>query len=194
MIATRAKSFLGVFLSSLLLAACKTVAPNSPMPIGVDVPPPAAYETLCAKSPKECMLPMTPETEDVLQQANKVVQSIVVPTEETEGDVWQILSRVGAGDCEDFALTLRKALRQSLPEFGAAFRMATAFTELDQYHAVLTVETTEGTLVCDIRFAACQPWQRLPYTWHLREVAGQRHWEDIGSHETQAKLAAASIR
>lgn len=176
----------------LVMSACKTIAPETSMPTGSQTPPPAAYQELCNKDPEACLLPLTGDFEASLQAAHRAIKATVIPTEE-EADEWSILEDVSAGDCEDFALTLRQALRQSFPEYGAAFLLATAFTEQDDYHAVLTVETSKGTMVCDIRFAACLHWSSLRYSWHLREVAGQRHWEDIGSHETRARLATASI-
>lgn len=138
------------------------------------------------------MLPVTPETTATLKELHETVKKLIIPTEE-QGDLWMTVSEPTAGDCEDFALTLRKLLRERMPEYAGAFLMATAYTEVAQYHAVLTIETAAGTLVCDIRYAACDTWDRFPYEWHLREVAGQRHWEDIGNHEILAELRSASI-
>lgn len=187
-----ARNILTAFILLISTAACKTLMPESVMPSGVAVPAPSAFEDLCKRTPEECMLPMTQETATILKELHEEVKALVIPTEE-QGDLWQTISAPSAGDCEDFALTLRKLLRERLPEFGGAFLMATAYTELAQYHAVLTIETSSGTMVCDIRYAECAPWKAFPYEWHLREVAGQRHWEDIGNHEILAELRSASI-
>lgn len=174
------------------LAACKTIMPETSMPEGVAVPPPTAFKDMCERTPSECVLPLTQNTSAVLRTMHQKAKGMVIPTEE-EGDLWQTVSVRSAGDCEDFALTLRKYLRETMPEYAGAFLMATAYTELGQYHAVLTIETSSGTLVCDIRFPQCSSWETFPYEWHLREVAGQRHWEDIGNHEILAELYSASI-
>ncbi len=192
----KAFSFKKLVVSCLLLgtlAACQTLTPETSMPVGVAVPPPTAFRDLCARAPEECVLPLTRETQEILAASHYMVKDLVIPTEE-EGDYWQTLSERSTGDCEDFALTLRKYLRESMPEYGGAFLLATAYTEMGQYHAVLTIETEKGTLVCDIRFPQCAPWESFSYEWHLREVAGQRHWEDIGNHKILAELRSASVK
>ena len=48
--------------------------------------------------------------------------------------------------------------------------MATAYIEGGtQYHAVLTVETLQGTLVCDILKPECADWRSFNYKFDLRE-------------------------
>lgn len=190
------KFFNKIMTASLFLAglsACQTIAPETSMPAGVAVPPPSAYVAMCSKTPADCVLPFNEKTEKVITSLHNSVQNLIIPTEE-QGDLWQTVSVRSAGDCEDFALTLRKYLRETLPEFGGAFLIATAFTEIDQYHAVLTIETSSGTLVCDIRFPQCAPWNSFPYEWHLREVAGQHNWENIGDHQVIAGLMSASLK
>ena len=50
------------------------------------------------------------------------------------------------GDCDDYAVTkLARLMRAGLPR--PALRLAVYRLPSQQYHAVLTVETTEGTLV-----------------------------------------------
>ncbi len=193
MTATFAKNIFTAFILVTSLAACKTLAPDISMPAGVAVPAPTAFQDLCARAPEECILPLNEQTRGLLTDLMLEVHSLVIPTAE-DGDLWQTVSTPSAGDCEDFALTLRKKLREHLPQYGGAFLMATAYTEQAQYHAVLTIETTSGTIVCDIRYKRCGRWDYFPYEWHLREVAGQRHWEDIGNHQALAEMRAASIR
>lgn len=169
------------------LSACQTIGSASmPLPSGFSTAPPPGYAALCRRDPSECALPLTKENNQLLEDMHFVSKDLVVPTwEEEGGDYWQSLSERGPGDCEDFALTLRRKLRQVLPDYAGAFRLATVYTETMQYHAILTIETTQGTVVCDIRFPQCAAWETFPYKWHLREVAGQTEWEDISYTSTR---------
>lgn len=141
------------------------------------------------------MLPFTPEMRKTISALHNTTKDLITPVNETV-DFWRTISEPGQGDCEDFALTLRKLLRETLPEYAGAFRLATVYTETAQYHAVLTIETSAGTVVCDVRFPQCAAWESFPYTWHLREVVGQENWQSLSDKETLAelyKLYTASI-
>ena len=192
MIAKHVKNFLTIGILTAALSACQTSELQTAMPSGTVSPAPQGYKSLCARTPSECVLPLDRDTRKELISLHNMVKDLIIPTPE-QGDFWQSVSTRSAGDCEDFALTLRKYLREALPEYGAAFLLATAYTENAQYHAVLTIETSSGTLVCDVRFPQCARWDNLPYDWHLREVAGQSNWEDIGDHKILANIRAASI-
>jgi len=164
-----------------LVAACMGTGaptPSSSMPAGRPSPAPAAYLEFCKRSPSECAVPYSTTFSRNVQQAHNHTKTLFVPTVE-EGDYWQILETLSEGDCEDFALTLRAALRKRFPGYEAAFRIATAYTESNDYHAVLSVETSQGTLICDNRFPDCASWESFPYRWKLREVSGNRHWESL---------------
>ncbi|MBO6504004.1 MAG: transglutaminase-like cysteine peptidase [Kordiimonadaceae bacterium] len=163
------------------------------MPKGTIANPHQGFVELCAREPEQCVVPLTKETREDLINLHQKTRDLIVPTIE-EGDSWTTLSQVGPGDCEDFALTLRSLLRQHMPEYAGAFRIATAFTEQFQYHAVITLETDEGTLVCDIRYPKCGTWDAFPYEWHLREIVGNANWENIGDEKALADARAASIQ
>lgn len=180
---------LGLLTASL--TACKTLNVQSAMPEGTMVPPPRGYIALCERSPSECVLPLDNISMKAIVLLHNKAKDLIIPTTE-QGDYWKSVSIRSEGDCEDFALTLRKLLRERLPDYSAAFSLATAYTEDTQYHAVLTVETSAGTVVCDIRFPQCAPWESFPYDWHLREVPGQEHWEDIGDRAVLASIWAAN--
>lgn len=184
------KPFLIATFFLLALSACETVLPAStPLPVGTPAIPPRAYNELCERAPAECMLPMTKGMQKMVSELHLKAKSIVIPTMEVGPvDYWQILSAPGPGDCEDFALTLRQYLREVLPGYAGAFRLATAFTETNQYHAILTIETTAGTVVCDIRFPQCDAWEQFPYEWHLREVVGSAMWQNISPVGQQLAL------
>lgn len=187
------KNLLCTFLFLTSLAACKTLDPTTSMPKGTEALPHKGFVELCARQPEECIMPMTQDTKTHLTALHQQTRELVIPTEE-QGDLWQPVSSLGPGDCEDFALTLRRFLRNSMPEYAGAFRLATAYTEDFQYHAVITLETSSGTYVCDIRFPQCSSWEAFPYEWHLREKVGQKTWENIGDKTALANARAASIR
>ena len=127
-----------------------------------------------------------------LQHEHNHTKTLFIPTVE-EGDYWQMLDSPSKGDCGDFALTLRAALRRKFPGFEGAFRIATAHTETNSYHAVLSIETDQGTIVCDNRFPQCASWDSFPYRWKLREVSGSFEWENLASAAKLKQQATAGI-
>ncbi len=193
MIAIHLKNILTISVLTIALSACQTIDLQTAMPDGRTTPPPSGYKAMCAREPAECVLPMDRATSKELLSLHNMVKDLIIPTPE-QGDFWQSVSTRSEGDCEDFALTLRKYLREAMPEYGAAFLLATAYTETAQYHAVLTIETASGTLVCDVRFPQCAPWESFPYDWHLREVAGQSNWENIGDDRVIAGIMVANLQ
>lgn len=99
-------------------------------------------------------------------------------------DRWEIAGPAG-GDCEDKALFARDALiRQGWPP--ASLRLALAWTEADEYHAVLTIDVEQhgapATYVIDSRFAWVLGWDALSrygYRWDRRQSAQGRGWIHI---------------
>ncbi|MCJ9429533.1 transglutaminase-like cysteine peptidase [Kordiimonas marina] len=163
------------------------------MPHGTTVPAPQQFEIYCEKNPADCAIPSTPAINKAIARADRDVHKMIKPTEE-KVDVWTALSKAGAGDCEDFALTLRKRLRENFPAYAGAFRIATAYTETGEYHAVLSIETSGGTIVCDIRYQSCAPWQNFPYQWRLREIPGSRKWQEMGPYRMTPEEKAAKAK
>ena len=167
-----------------------TQAPSSAMPAGQQSKAPKAYLDFCKRAPAECAVPYSDDFGEAVQNTHHHTKTLFIPASE-EGDYWKILENMSEGDCEDFALTLRAALRRKFPGYEAAFLMTTAYTEGDIYHAVLSIETTQGTLICDNRFPQCAPWESFPYRWKLREVSGQKHWENLSFAMTDRSVATA---
>lgn len=168
---------------------------NTAMPEGQRTDPPKGFEDFCKRHPTECRLPATEQHLQGIDAANQKAKSFVTPTPEAR-DFWQTRQSPGPGDCEDFALTMRSLLRTSFPAYSGAFLIATAHTETGQYHAVLSIETTHGTIVCDIRFPNCMHWEQFPYIWRYREVAGADHWQEVGPlavSQTAAEAATAAF-
>lgn len=103
-------------------------------------------------------------------------------------DRWEVAD-AGGGDCEDKALLARAALiaRGWSP---AGLRIATAWTETREYHAVLTIDVMRhgqpATYVIDNRFPWVVGWDALSrhgYRWDRRQAASGRGW----LHIAQAK-------
>ena len=165
----------------------KIPTPTQAMPMGSAIQSPTAFKDFCARNEGECAVSkstafsLTDDNAKALAKSLKKTQKLIVPQVEASGDFWQVREKRGYGDCEDFALTLRKMLRAQFPEATNAFRIATAFTETGEYHAVLSIETDQGTLICDIRYRRCQDWATMPYTWKFRETAGAFVWQRINT-------------
>jgi predicted transglutaminase-like cysteine proteinase len=77
-------------------------------------------------------------------------------------EFWEVAD--GEGDCEDYALAKRKLLTEQ--GYGGACRLATCWTESDEYHAVLIVTTDQGDYVLDNRYQFPMMRQDLDYRWH----------------------------
>lgn len=136
-----------------------------------DARAPGGWIDYCVASPTGGCFQMGPavavkadaETLALLSSVQASVDAAIEPRVEEPGiDRWEEDPRFG--DCEDYALTKRKVLLAAgLP--AGALRLATAYTEHGEYHAVLTVATTAGTLVLDNRFPTVRDWRSMPYRW-----------------------------
>ncbi|MEW6020171.1 MAG: transglutaminase-like cysteine peptidase [Pseudomonadota bacterium] len=102
-------------------------------------------------------------------------------------DFWTDIEAAGAGDCEDYALAKRRLLlADGWPV--SAVRLATCWTEREEYHAVLTVDLQgpDGaeTWVLDNRFGRVQQaadLTRIGYRWDRRQSAAGRGWVAIAA-------------
>lgn len=99
-------------------------------------------------------------------------------------DYWQVADTAG-GDCEDKAL-LARALLLARGWPAGALRLALAWTEEREYHAVLTVDVERdgqpATYVIDGRFPWVVGWDRLTalgYRWDRRQAASGPGWQRI---------------
>ncbi|MGL4543891.1 MAG: transglutaminase-like cysteine peptidase [Polymorphobacter sp.] len=104
-------------------------------------------------------------------------------------EYWEAADASG-GDCEDKALAARAALlAQGWP--AESLRLALAWTEAHELHAVLTVEVLHdarpATYVLDSRFPWVLAWDALSrngYTWLTRQAADGR-WRKIANPESR---------
>ncbi len=129
------------------------------------------------------MLDLTPELFNQIQQINSSVNRNRYVTDMDQYNVpefWTEIDSAG-GDCEDYALKKRRLLLDAGFPFDC-LRIATCWDENGDYHAVLTVDTTQGTYVLDNRFSNVSSWVNLTqkgYIWDKRQGAGTRNWVQI---------------
>ena len=99
-------------------------------------------------------------------------------------EYWQVADDRG-GDCEDMALLARARLR-ALGWPPGSLRLALAWTETREYHAVLTIDALHrgvpATYVIDSRFAWVASWDALTrygYRWDMRQRADPPGWSYV---------------
>ncbi len=152
---------------------------------GRDVAAPAGWLNYCLAELERCVpatavteLNATSELLALVQQVQANANRRIAARPEPAGrDLWQIA--VTSGDCEDFALAKQAALRRAgLP--AGAVRLATARLASGEFHAVLTVATSDGTLVLDNLLPSAVPLRTLNYAWlRLQGVRGSLRWEEL---------------
>jgi predicted transglutaminase-like cysteine proteinase len=86
------------------------------------------------------------------------------PERYSSPELWTEIDANG-GDCEDFALAKRAALLDEGAD-RSELHMVLCYTEKGEFHAVLVVDTDEGSFVLDNRYPHPMPKQSLDYTWH----------------------------
>jgi predicted transglutaminase-like cysteine proteinase len=149
-------------------------------------PAPAAFADFCRRTPQECAADpvsggraeLTPALWAELKDVNDTVnRSMVAKTDmEIYGvvDYWTLAT--SRGDCEDFALTKQKILRERGWPMSALL-MTVVRDENGEGHAVLTVRTSRGDLVLDNRQPRIVAWSDEPYTFIKRQsVRNPREW------------------
>ena len=136
------------------------------------------------------------QLEQVQSHVNNTVRYMENGRQFGMADIWEVADR--EGDCKDIAL----AKRQRLMELGwppQSLRMALAYTETGEMHAVLTVDVSteegrRGTYVLDNRFAHVEPWQVMSqygYRWVERAGPSPYAWTYIGNMMTLRMAAVA---
>ena len=95
-------------------------------------------------------------------------------------DFWAQLNSEG-GDCEDYAIAKLRAL-VGLGWPIEALHLACCSTELQEYHAVLIVETPEGTIMLDNRLPDNVKVEDLKIIGYIPDViqtiGGQPEWRE----------------
>lgn len=170
-------------LHATLLAAAAGAADLDCTPLALPVvrvePPPSQYAAFCTANPGECdlrgatVIDWTPEAAALVKRINRAVNGEVRLLSDLEcrgvEELWSYPSG-GYGDCEDFALEKRRRLAAAgLP--AGAMTMAIVHHRFEFFpHAVLLLETSEGTLMLDNLAEAIACWDARPYDYERREA------------------------
>ncbi|MFB2552857.1 transglutaminase-like cysteine peptidase [Ensifer soli] len=146
---------------------------------------PYAFVRFCRDNPADCrratgadVVALTPSRARALSRINGRINREIRPVREAGGgDRWA--ADVAAGDCEDVALTKRRALvTAGWP--ARALRLATTRTASGEGHAVLVLRTTRGDLVLDNRSAAIRPWRQTDLDWlKIQSADDPRLWHAL---------------
>lgn len=133
--------------------------------------------------------PLTEARRDQLDRVNAKINSstVYVPDADKYGvaERWEDAAKHGnEGDCEDFAIAKRNALRAiGWPQ--ASLDIAVCITEDGQKHAVLVARTDQGDFVLDNRQHIVWRWDQLADYGYLFEqitVGGSLlNWRSIPS-------------
>ncbi|SDO93300.1 Predicted transglutaminase-like cysteine proteinase [Aureimonas jatrophae] len=157
------------YAGPVLMASVSASPPHSALRMSGtrETLPPFAFSRFCVTNPDDCR--RYPEAEvnwsgadrALVTRINTGINRSITPRNDI-GDDWE--ADVAAGDCEDFALTKRRALIASgIP--ASALRIAVARTAAGEGHAVLVIRTTSGDLVLDNRTNRITPWRQTDLTW-----------------------------
>lgn len=191
--------------SSLPMVTKAAYVVASPIVDGMNTTPPAGFVGFCMRSPEACTNRGAVAATQVVMDDHIAATLIAVNARVNdaityESDVthygsanqWTLNPEGGYGDCKDYALAKREALRTAgLPD--QALRIAIVRTERDELHAVLTVDTNRGVLVLDSLTPKIRPWSETSYSWIERQSAQDPlRWVSLASNrgdDTGAILA-----
>lgn len=127
---------------------------------------PLGYQLMCLKAPTECKgggkasVQASDNVMGTIKQVNRQVNGSIRPRNDAGADVWSV--NVSSGDCEDFALTKRRALiKAGLP--ASSLRIAYVKTRSGEGHAILVVKTSNGDYVLDNLNASVRPLSQTGY-------------------------------
>lgn len=110
----------------------------------------------------------------VAERINTLVNANTQYTSDAEkygrAEFWEAAN--GSGDCEDYALAKRNILlRLGVPPI--MLRLATCWTESNEYHAVLIAITDEGEWVLDNRYPLPMRRQDMDYRWDRMQMGAK---------------------
>ena len=140
---------------------------------------PFSYVMFCQTHPGDCRggvettVPWNIVVRMRVASINRRVNRMIRPRIEAV-DVWS--AGTSAGDCEDFALTKRRALiRAGFPP--SSLQMAVARTRHGNGHAVLMLRTSDGDLVLDNRNDQLREWYQTDLAWlKIASAENPRIW------------------
>lgn len=159
----------GLHLATLIAPAWAQSGPPS------HVPPPPGFISFCLRFPDQCAstpdgadrIVLTSERSRLLRRVNSDVNWAIRPEDDAEHygrpEYWTIPTD-GYGDCDDYALTKRKALMaRGFPK--RALRVAIVMSERSGRHAVLVVVTDKGDFILDNLTNAILERRQSDYAW-----------------------------
>jgi predicted transglutaminase-like cysteine proteinase len=172
------------------------------MPNGNHADPPRGLTAMCSSRPTECAQlsrMARPSAElaeadkmNLLNQVNRRVNHHV--TQATDKEIFgspEIWRRAGSGkaaigDCEDIALEkLYQLLTTGFPS--KDLFLAVGYARPVGLHTVLIGRTSEGDFVLDNRSSKLVLWNRTPYSWIVRQKAGElTSWVNVSAPQHQA--------
>jgi predicted transglutaminase-like cysteine proteinase len=140
---------------------------------------PLGYQLMCLKTPSECKgggsssVQATDNVIGTIKRVNSRVNSSIHPRNDNGADVWSV--NVSSGDCEDFALTKRRALiKAGLPP--SSLRIAYVKTRSGEGHAILVVKTSNGDYVLDNLNTSVRPLSQSGYRVISQSGANPMAW------------------
>lgn len=169
---------------------------NARIPVVHTTLAPFAYIRFCVQNVGDCRQSDGPEVVDwgatkveVTKVNLRVNRSIRPRADDVES--WD--ADVASGDCEDYALTKRRALLAlGLP--AGALRIATAMTPGGEWHTVLVVATTSGDMVLDNLVGEIRLWNKTGLRWSkIASAEDPSVWLAVrGGPRMQGALATAA--
>ena len=208
---------LSILAAAGMLAGCASLPPpgmtaqdQSNLPLATSMPDshvpaaiPGGFVGFCLRFADQCELPrksasttpLTAQSFALLTRVNRDTNAAIKPEDDVDqygpADYWTIVTD-GYGDCEDFALTKRKALIDAgLPI--AALRLAVVLTPNKERHAILTVATDRGDFVMDNFSNDVLPWTSVNYTWLSRQDAKLPwRWDMLSADNAPSTPSAAT--
>lgn len=153
------------------------------LPVGSYALAPFAFMRFCVDNPDDCQGGQKPvriswngASRTMVAKVNARVNRTMIPRNDV-AESWN--ADALAGDCEDYALTKRRALiRLGVP--ASALRIATARTANRVGHAVLVVNTTAGDMVLDNRTNSIRLWKNTDLDFlRIASAEDPRIWKAV---------------
>lgn len=156
---------------------------------------PFAFTRFCIENPSDCLsapaarVSWTSTARRAVAEVNRRVNREITPVNDVT-DTWDV--DVTAGDCEDYALTKRRALlAMGIPT--SALRIATAITPNGVGHAVLVVSTTKGDFVLDNRDSELRLWRETDLRFlKIASAANPDIWQNVEMDGPQFVVLASN--
>ena len=143
------------------------------------------YEEFCLRNPGECkisepsIIELTTKTKNLILDVNTAVnfeiRFVLDKIQYNKEEFWTYPIS-GMGDCEDFALEKRFRLTKLGIPIGALRIAIVNNKKTLTSHALLLIETTQGTYAMDRFTNQIFLWYQLPYNFEARERPDGR-WE-----------------